>query len=57
MKVINYEIKIKDTYISCDDVPSRVCSEVACSECPFCHEDISLEDVIIGYMEKYNADN
>lgn len=57
MKVTNYDIRIKEMYITCEDVPARACSEVACSDCPFCNEDISLEDLIIGYMEKYNADN
>ena len=57
MKVTSYNITLRDAYISCEDVPASACCNVACSDCPFINEDISLEDLIKGYMEKYNDDN
>ena len=57
MKVTKYNITVNNAYIGCEDVPSNICCETPCSECPFYDEEVTLEEVIKKYMEVYNADN
>lgn len=57
MKITKYDVTVSDATISCEDVPSRVCCNMACNECPFYGDEIELADVIAGYVEAHNADN
>lgn len=57
MKVTKYSLSVTDAYIGCEDVPSSVCCETPCRECPFFGQDVTLEEVLKKYIEVYNADN
>ena len=57
MKVTNYTITATDAYIGCEDVPSSICCETPCNECPFNDESVTIVELIKKYMEVYNADN